>query len=193
MPVELPNEILLHVSELLGKDSTLYLKPFSLLNRQWHSEVAPVLLSTISVSSLGKLIELCDHISSFRDVASGKLQSTIGLSTKTIVINGEIFSEGQTDCHAGLEVHSDIQHEDQPNVIGVNMSPEQILSKLRDALPRLVLLEGLEWYGRFAGDYYLVRYLQRANVIKHLTCGIEQWGSNQSKSKHRHFYISISL
>lgn len=179
MNVRFPNEILLHISKVLGEDSTLYLKPFSLLNRRWHSEVAPILLSTISVSSLGELVELCDHITSFDEVTSGTLQSTIGLHTTTIVINGKSCESWTLDCHAGLE-DLGYTHKDEEHPIGINMSSEQILSKLRDALPRLVLLAGLEWYGRFNGDYYLVRYLQDANVIKHLKYGVDEHRSRYS-------------
>ena len=185
MPAKLPNEVILQVSMVLAEDSSVDIKPFTLLNRQWHSVLAPVLLSTIAVSSLGKLVEFCDQITSFNEHTSGTLQSTIENHAKALVIAGEIWDAGALDSHVGLEDLGDIPRGedelgDEPAEPDTELPPEQILSKIHSALPRLAALEGFEWYGRFAGDYHLVRYLQKANVIKHLAYGIDMQVSSAS-------------
>lgn len=191
MSIKLPNEVIHQISSSLGEDSSLDLKPFTLLNRQWHSVIAPVLLSTIAVSSLGKLVELCDHIISFREAAGGSLQSTIEAHTRTLVIAGEIWDAGTLDTHVGLEDLGDIsrgpdEDGDDPAEPDIELPSEQVLSSIQAALPRLVALEGFEWYGRFAGDYYLVRYLQKAKVIKHLVFGIDMQVSSPSTGKFQY-------
>ena len=98
MSEKLPIEILLDVMRLLGEESTLYLKSFTLLNRYWHSLAAPILLSTISVSSLGRLVDLCEHVTS-----SNNALRSIEAFTKTIVINGQTWENHARDSYIGLE------------------------------------------------------------------------------------------
>lgn len=176
MSLKLPDEVVLQISRLIGEDSSLDLKPSTLLNRQWHRVAAPLLLSTIVVSSLGKLVTLCDHIISFSKTAGGTLRSTIETHTKTLVIHGEIWKAGQQGSHLGLEDEdlADLldEEEDDSAEPDIEMPSEEILSRMQSALHRLAALEGFEWYGRFAGDYYLVRYIQKANVVTYLAYGI---------------------
>lgn len=177
----LPKEILLDIVSLLAKDSTLYLKPFTLLNRDWHTVAAPVLLSTISVSSLGGLVSLCEQITS-----SNNTLRSIETFTKTIVIDGDFWEDRTSDSYVGLEDVSDLpprnEADGEPNEPDISMPPEQVLSIIHATVSRFVALDALEWYGRFAGDYHLVRYLQRAGVIRHMTYKIEAC-SNKSTGK----------
>ncbi|KAF8600314.1 hypothetical protein BDV93DRAFT_559451 [Ceratobasidium sp. AG-I] len=198
MPVKLPNEVILQVSTTLAEDSSLDLKPFTLLNRRWHSVIAPALLSTISVSSLGKLVELCDHVTSFGEHTGGALQSTIETHAKTLVIAGEILDGGMLDPHVGLDDLGDIPRGedelgDEPAEPDTTMPPAQILSKIHSAFPRFAALEGFEWYGRFAGDYHIVRYLQKAKVIKHLAYGIDMQVSSPSIAYRQNAFLFEGL
>ncbi|KAG9121454.1 hypothetical protein FRC07_002588 [Ceratobasidium sp. 392] len=177
MSHKLPNEIVLNISTWVAKDSSLNLKPLTLVDRQWHTVVAAALLSTISVSSLGNLLELCDHLTSLNEHSSDTPSSALPKNTKTIVIAGVIWP-ARADCHVGLEDlgevgRGDEEDTDDPDEPDVSVPFDEVRSKLRNALPLLTILDGLEWYGRFAGDYHLVRYLQEAKVIQHLSYGID--------------------
>ncbi|KAF8599700.1 hypothetical protein BDV93DRAFT_546675, partial [Ceratobasidium sp. AG-I] len=184
MSEKLPNEILLDIMSLLGEESTLYLVPFTLLNRYWHSLAAPVLLSTISVSSLGSLLGLCEQM-----VSPNNTFRSIETFTRTIIINGESWDNYTTDCHAGLEDVSNLplrnEADGDPAEPDIDMPPEQVLSSLRGALTRCMALDGLEWYGRFAGDYYLTRFLQGTRAIRRVTYKIEEC-SSKSVAYRRH-------
>lgn len=178
MDEKLPTEILLRILALVGEDSTLYLGPVVLLNRRCHGLAAPILLSTISVSSLGNLMKLCDHIKS-----SSNTTKSIETFTKTLVIAGKTWGDGIEDSYVGLEDVSELPPRN--NVGGSYIKPdtdmptEQILSNLRTALSHFVALDGLEWYGRFTGDYHLVRCLQDTGMIQHLAYEIDE-ASNRS-------------
>ena len=103
MSDKLPAEIIIRILFLIGEESTLYLKPFTLLNQQWHALAAPILLSTISVTSLGNLVKLCEKISSPKNTLR-----SIEAFTKTLVIAGETWGDRIVDSHAGLEDISDL-------------------------------------------------------------------------------------
>ncbi|KAG8698946.1 hypothetical protein FRC09_006923 [Ceratobasidium sp. 395] len=177
MSHKLPIEILLNISAWVAKYSSLDLKPLTVVDRQWYSVAAPSLLSTISVSSLGNLLELCDHLVSLGEVSNNTLLSALPKNTQTIVISGVVWGR-RADCRVGLEDlgeigrtdEEDTENADEPDV---TMPFYGIASKLRSALPLLAVLDSLEWYGRFAGDYHLVRYLQKAGVIRYLSYGID--------------------
>ncbi|CAE6457891.1 unnamed protein product [Rhizoctonia solani] len=196
MSCTLPNEILYRISKLVGEESILDLKPFVLVNRQWHAAAAPALAAVISVTSLGKLIELCDQITSYqRDDTTSR--STLAKFTKTIVISGIV--DGDADSHLGLDDlgaqprgQNEGPEEDSIQA-DIEMEPEIIRSKLHVALSRLVLLSGFEWYGRFAGDYYLVRYLQQSKTIRHLAYGIDRSVSNVSLAYRKHAFAFEGL
>ncbi|KAG8762710.1 hypothetical protein FRC12_008899 [Ceratobasidium sp. 428] len=177
MSHKLPNEILLNISAWVANNSSLDLKPLTLVDRQWYSVAAPSLLSTISVTSLGNLLELCDHLVSFGGSPSDGLPSALPKNARTIVISGVIWGR-RADCCVGLEDLGEILgtgEEDTRNTdeLDVSVPFDEIVSKLRSALPLLSMLDGLEWYGRFVGDYHLVRYLQKSGVIRHLSYGID--------------------
>jgi hypothetical protein len=188
MSRKLPNEVILRVSALLSKESSLDLKPLTLVNHQWHNVVAPALLSTISVSSLRDLVEMCDHLMSFDKHLEDTRLSSIMDNTKTIVIAGVIWGGDVADSHVGLEDLGEVARGDDedgdPAEPDINIPFDEVSSKIREALPLLTKLNGLEWYGRFAGDYHLVRYLQKANVIQHLAYGIDMQVSSVSVGKH---------
>jgi hypothetical protein len=182
---QLPNEIVLRIARLVGEESTLDLKPLVLVNRQWHTVVAPLLLATISVSSLGNVVELCDQIISFGQRDDNAHSSSIARYTKTIVISGEIWENDRSDSRVGLEDLGEQplgENEGSEPAVepDIDMPPEEVSGKIRTALPRLTSLDGFEWYGRFAGDYYLVRYLQQAKVIRHLAYGVDMFVSSAS-------------
>ncbi|KAG8781350.1 hypothetical protein FRC12_021955 [Ceratobasidium sp. 428] len=184
MSHKLPNEILLNISAWVANDSSLDLKPLTLVDRQWYSVAAPSLLSTISVTSLGNLLELCDHLVSFGGSPSDGLTSALPKNARTIVISGVIWGR-RADCCVGLEDLREILgtgEEDTENTdeLDVSVPFDEIVSKLRSALSLLTVLDGLEWYGRFVGDYHLIRYLQKAGVIRHLSYGIDTQVSSVS-------------
>ncbi|KAG8717474.1 hypothetical protein FRC09_014228, partial [Ceratobasidium sp. 395] len=164
MSHKLPNEVALNISTWVAKDSSLDLKPLTLVDRQWHSVVAPPLLSTISVSSLGNLLALCDHLVSLGEVSNDVLLSALPKNTRTIVISGVIWG-WRADCRVGLEDLGEIGHTDEedtgdPDEPDVSVSFDETVSKIRSGLPLLTVLDGLEWYGRFAGDYHLPHELR---------------------------------
>lgn len=179
---KLPNEILLRISKLVSNDSTLDLKPLSLLNRQWYAVVGPILLATISVSTLGQVIELCDQITCFS--RSKTFPSFIAKHAKTVVISGTMWEIGVADCHFGLEdLGEQLRGEEEGDTLvepDVGLSSQDVSEKIHAALPSLVLLDGLEWYGRFAGDYCLVRYLQQSGVVRRLAYGVDMFVSTVS-------------
>ncbi|QRW11888.1 26S proteasome non-ATPase regulatory subunit 12 [Ceratobasidium sp. AG-Ba] len=184
MLTKLPNELIANILALVGKESSLDLKPLTLVGRQWHAVVAPSLLSIISVSSLGNLAELCDFLHSKSNSSEEGLPLAVFKNTKTIVISGKIWP-AHRDCHVGLEDLGEVgegenEDTDDPAEPDVSLSFDEISSKLRAGLPLLAALDGLEWYGRFAGDYHLVRYLQKANIIRHLAYGIDMQVSGVS-------------
>ncbi|GAB1524526.1 hypothetical protein RhiTH_007680 [Rhizoctonia solani] len=191
MPKRLPEEILSKISKLVGEESTFDLKPLSLVSRQWHSVVAPTLLSTVSISSLGKLVELCDQIVEYHSRGNGP-KSSVANYTKTLIVSG--ITNGDADSHLGLE---DLGEQprgpdegDEEDAIppDIQMEPDTIRQKVHAAFSHFVLLEGFEWYGRFAGDYHLVRYLQRAKVIRHLAYGIDMFVSSESLAYREHAF-----
>ncbi|CAE7161078.1 unnamed protein product [Rhizoctonia solani] len=189
----LPNEIISHISKLVGEESTLDLKPFILVNHQWHATAAPTLLAAISITSLGRLVELCDQIILYqRDGTTSR--STIAKYTKSIIVSGAIIIDGSTDSHLGLD---DLGQQPRGENEGleedsiqadIEMEPGTIRNKLRVALSQLVLLSGFEWYGRFAGDYYLARYLQQSKTIQHLAYGIDMFVSSVSLAYREHAF-----
>jgi hypothetical protein len=182
----LPNEILSHILNLVGEESTLDLKPLVLVNRQWNSMAASNLLKVICVSSLGELVRLCNQIIEYHN-PENSLRSSVAKYTKTLIVSGII--DGTADSHLGLDDLGDQprgtgeESEDYAIPADIKMEPDMIRSKLHTALSRLVLLEGFEWYGRFAGDYYLVRYLQQTKIIRHLAYGIDMFVSSESLGK----------
>ncbi|KAG8712825.1 hypothetical protein FRC09_019425 [Ceratobasidium sp. 395] len=197
MSHKLPNEIVLNISTWVAKDSSLDLKPLTLVDRQWHSVVAPPLLSTISVSSLGNLLALCDHLVSLGEASNDALLSALPKNAQTIVISGVIWG-WRADCRVGLEDLGEIgradgEDDEDPDEPDVSVPFNEIVSKLRTALPFLTVLDGLEWYGRFAGDYHLVRYLQKAGVIRHLSYGVDMPVSSMSLAYRQNAFLFDGL
>lgn len=187
MPAKLPNEVLLNVLLLVGDYSTLDMKPLALLNRYWHRIISPKLLSTIAISSLSGLMELCSHLISSGKHKDRTPQSNIAKYAKTIVVNGTVWESWKSDCPVGIDglgvVSPAYILDGNPTLPDADMPPEQIFSIIRDALPRLISLESFEWYGRFAGDYYLVQYLRKAHVVRRLAYGIDKNVSSLSNGK----------
>ncbi|KAG8719675.1 hypothetical protein FRC08_002274 [Ceratobasidium sp. 394] len=193
----LPNEIVLNISAQVGRDSSLDLKPLTLVDHQWHTVVSPSLLSTITVSSLGNLLELCDHLVSLNEHSSNAFQSAMPKNTTTIVIDGVIWAP-RADCHVGLQDlgevgRGDEEDTDDPDEPDISVSFEEVVSKLGTALPLLTALDGVEWYGRFAGDYHLVRYLQKAKVIRHVSYGIDMQVSSVSLAYRENAFLFENL
>ncbi|KAH7334248.1 hypothetical protein B0J17DRAFT_672703 [Rhizoctonia solani] len=188
----LPNEILSRISKLVGEESTLDLKSFVLVNHRWHATAAPALLTTISINSLGKLIELCDQIGEYQN-GGNTLQSAVAKCTRTIVISGST-NDGSADSHLGLEDlgvqprGEDEGPEEDSLQADIKMEPDTIRDKVRVAFSQLVLLSGFEWYGRFAGDYHLARYLQQSNSIRYLAYGIDMLVSSVSLAYREHAF-----
>lgn len=180
MDVRLPNEIVCNISMLVGEDSTLDLKSLTLVDHQWHAATAPLLLSTISVSSLDQIFELCDH------VISSHLSSCIAKFTKTIVISGVNWEHPRADDHPGLRyVDGQLLGADGRLLIepDIDILPDGMPEKIRAALLHLTSLDGLEWYGSFPGDYHLVRFLQQAHAIVHLNYAIGEYVDIRSPGK----------
>ncbi|QRW24794.1 26S proteasome non-ATPase regulatory subunit 12 [Rhizoctonia solani] len=73
------------------------------------------------------------------------------------------------------------------------MEPDTIRQKVHAAFSHFVLLEGFEWYGRFAGDYHLARYLQQTKVIRHLAYGIDMFVSSESLAYREHAFMFEGL
>lgn len=182
MSHQLPNEIILRISTIVSKDSTLDLKPLSLLNRRWRAVVGPVLLATVSVSTLRQVVELCDQITCFN--RSETFPSSVAKYAKTIVISGTIWEAGAADCHFGLEdLGEQPRGENEgetPVEPDIDISSQDVSEKVRASFPHLTSLDGLEWYGRFAGDYCLVRFLQRSGMIRRLAYGVDLFVSTTS-------------
>ncbi|CAE6387090.1 unnamed protein product [Rhizoctonia solani] len=183
MVSRLPNEIIYHISNLVGEESTFDLKPLVLVNRQWNSTTAPALLKVISISSLGGLVELCDQVVEYHGLGNS-LRSSVAKYTKTIIIPGITYADA--DSHVALE-----DLDKQPRGPGegddeaairpdIEIKPDKIRQKIRTAFSQFILLDGFEWYGRFAGDHHLVRYLQQATVIRHLAYGTNMLMSSRS-------------
>ncbi|CAE7080397.1 unnamed protein product [Rhizoctonia solani] len=196
MNQKLPAEILSRISGLVGEESTLDLKPLALASRQWHTIAAPTLLAAISITSLGKLVELCDQIVTYnRDDKA--LRSSIVKYTKTIVISGT--TNGDVDSHLGLDDLGEQPRgpeegpEEDAIKPDIEMEPSAIRDKLREALSQFTLLDGFEWYGRFAGDYYLARYLQQSKMIRHLAYGIDMFVSSVSLAYREHAFAFEGL
>ncbi|CAE6470801.1 unnamed protein product [Rhizoctonia solani] len=195
MDCRLPNEILSRISKLVSQESTFDLKPFVLVNRRWHATAAPVLLAAISITSLSKLIKLCDQIVDYH--SSGTLQSTVAKWTRTIVISGT--TDGSADSHLGLEDlgeqprGDDEGPEEDSLKADVEMESNAIRDKVRAALSQLALLDGFEWYGRFAGDYHIARYLQQSKSIRHLAYGIDMFVSSVSLAYREHAFAFEGL
>lgn len=120
------------------------------------------------------------------------LQLTIEIHTKTIVIDGELPGDWESDCYDGLEDFGywmpKSEDDDAPNKVNIDASCEDITTTLQGAIPRLVSLEGLEWYGRFAGDYYLLCHLPTNGVIKHVTFGVDMDLSGHSPGEFCSWY-----
>ncbi|KEP49925.1 putative 26S proteasome non-ATPase regulatory subunit 12 [Rhizoctonia solani 123E] len=192
----LPEEILVEISNLVGQDSSFALKPLALVNRQWHSAVAPTLLAAISVTSLGKLVELCDQII-VSCSANHTLKSSIAKYTRTIVISG--ITNGDEDSHLGLDDLGeqprgpDEGAEEDAMKADIEIEPDTMRDNLRAALSQLVLLDGFEWYGRFAGDYFLARSLQQSKKVRHLAYGIDMFVSSVSLAYREHAFAFEGL
>ncbi|CAE6450231.1 unnamed protein product [Rhizoctonia solani] len=75
----------------------------------------------------------------------------------------------------------------------IQMEPDTIRQKVHAAFSHFVLLEGFEWYGRFAGDYHLARYLQQTKVIRHLAYGIDMFVSSESLAYREHAFMFEGL
>ncbi|CAE6474082.1 hypothetical protein ACGC1H_006746 [Rhizoctonia solani] len=196
MNQRLPEEILSTISNLVGQESSFDLKPLVLVNRQWHTAVAPTLLAAISVTSLGRLVELCDQIiANCND--DNALKSSIAKYTRSIVVSGLI--NGDADSHLGLDDlgeqprGSDEGAEEDAIKADIEMEPDTIRDKIRAALSRLALLDGFEWYGRFAGDYFLARYLQQSKRVRHLAYGIDMFVSSVSLAYHKYAFAFEGL
>ncbi|CAE6535439.1 unnamed protein product [Rhizoctonia solani] len=185
----LPNEILSRISKLVGAESTFDLKPFVLVNHQWHAMAAPALLAAISITSLGDLIGLCDQVTGYQHDETAS-QSTIARFTKTVVVSGII--DGSADSHLGLDdlgrqSRGPDEGPDEDSIqADIELEPNTIRSKIYAAFSQLVLLNGFEWYGRFAGDYYLARYLQQSKTIRNLAYGIDMFVSSVSLAYREH-------
>ncbi|ELU40554.1 26S proteasome non-ATPase regulatory subunit 12 [Rhizoctonia solani AG-1 IA] len=111
-------------------------------------------------------------------------KSSVANYTKTLIVSG--ITNGDADSHLGLE---DLGEQprgpdegDEEDAIppDIQMEPDTIRQKVHAAFSHFVLLEGFEWYGRFAGDYHLARYLQQTKVIRHLAYGIDMFVSSES-------------
>ncbi|KDN36849.1 hypothetical protein RSAG8_10547, partial [Rhizoctonia solani AG-8 WAC10335] len=196
MNQRLPNEIISKVSKLACEESTFGLKPLVLVNRQWHAAVAPTLLAAISITSLGKLVELCDQIIAYHSDGNA-LKSSIAKYTKTIVVSG--ITGGDADSHFGLDDlgeqprGQDEGVEEDAIKPDVEMEPDTIRNRIREALSQLALLDGFEWYGRFAGDYFLARYLQQSKKVRHLAYGIDMFVSSISLAYREHAFAFEGL
>ncbi|CAE6470744.1 unnamed protein product [Rhizoctonia solani] len=183
MNQKIPQEILSRISKLAGEESTLDLKPLVLVSRQWHAAAAPTLLAAISVNSLGKIVELCDQIIVYNR-NDNALKSSIAKYTKTVVISGSL--EGGADSHLGLDDlgkqprGDEEEPEEDALEADIEIEPDTVRDKVRAAFSQLDLVDGFEWYGRFAGDYYLARYLQQSKAIRHLAYGIDMFVSSVS-------------
>ncbi|KAH7334260.1 hypothetical protein B0J17DRAFT_672739 [Rhizoctonia solani] len=178
MNQQIPQEILSTILNLASEESTLALKPLTLVSRQWYTAAAPILFATISISSLGKLVQLCDQIAAYQ-YSDNALKSSIAKYTKTIVISGSL--EGSADSHLGLDDLGEQPRGDEEGPeedaleADIEMEPDTVREKILTALSQLVLLDGFEWYGRFAGDYYLARYLQQTKAVRRLAYGIDMF------------------
>jgi hypothetical protein len=186
MGKKLPDEILSEISRLIGKESTFDLKPLTFVSHQWHAVASPTLLAAVSITSLSKLVELCDQVIQYHSLEND-LKSSVAKYTKTFIISGT--TKGSADSHLGLEDLGqqprgpDEGDEEDALAPDIQIEPDTIHDKIHAAFSQLVLLSGFEWYGRFAGDYHLVRYLQQANVIRHLAYGIDMFVSSESLGK----------
>ncbi|KAG8686295.1 hypothetical protein FRC11_009189, partial [Ceratobasidium sp. 423] len=126
---------------------------------------------------------LCDQIVAYHGGGNAP-QSSVAKYTKIFIISGA--TNGDVDSHLGLDdLGEQPRGEDegaeedliQPDI---EIEPDTTRDKLRTALSQLTLLDGFEWYGRFVGDYYLVRYLQQSKVIRYLACGTDMFVSSVS-------------
>ncbi|CAE6386918.1 unnamed protein product [Rhizoctonia solani] len=196
MSKKLPEEILSKISKLIGEESTFDLKPLTLVSRQWHSVAASTLLAAISISSLGKLVELCDQVLEYHGLGNS-LKSSVAKYAKTLIISG--MTNGDADSHLGLEDlgkqprgpdEGDEEDEIPPDI---HVEPDTIRHKIRAALSQFALLDGFEWYGRFAGDYHIARYLQHSKVIRHLAYGIDMFVSSESLAYREHAFAFEEL
>ncbi|KAJ1301717.1 hypothetical protein OPQ81_008950 [Rhizoctonia solani] len=194
---KLTQDILTYISNLAGEESTLDLKPIALVSRRWHAAATPTLLAAISLTSLGKLVEFCDQIIKYQS-GDNSLQSSIAKYTKTIVISSEVGG-CTADSHLGLEDLGEQPRGDEEGPEGdalkadIEIEPGTIRAKICAAVSQLDLLNGFEWYGRFAGDYHLARYLQESKAIRHLAYGIDMFVSSVSLAYRTHAFAFEGL
>lgn len=176
----LPPEIITLVLRQVAADSTHALKPFTLLSHLWRSYASPLLLETISITSLGGLVQLCDHI---LDTRSANGPSYFERCTTTIVLSGHVYFG--TLMHpdlVGMEKYY-ITDEDftKPDT---TLSAAEVDAKIQAAVSRFQKFNSLEWYGRFAGDELLVGRLQREGRIRSLILGTDIYLSEDGFSKY---------
>ncbi|KAF8598035.1 hypothetical protein BDV93DRAFT_355067 [Ceratobasidium sp. AG-I] len=181
---EFPDEILLLIVHYLGAGSTHQLRNLALVGRRWYLIAAPVLLSTIAVSSLGDLVRLCDHLASAHKAhifllgrpaaAEQRHVSMIAHHTRSIIISGTWWPRNLdvvTDYHIGLDQYQPVGGGAVPPDIEIPY--HEMMSKLGASIPQLKQLKSLEWYGRFPGDYYLAAYLLKTRYLSQLTLCID--------------------
>ncbi|KAF8598033.1 hypothetical protein BDV93DRAFT_610071 [Ceratobasidium sp. AG-I] len=187
-----PDEILLLIVHYLGAPSTHDLRDLALVSRKWYLIAAPILLSTIAVSSLSDLVQLCDHIASVHRAHMSLLGrpaitrqphvSMIVRHARSLVISGTHLPVlgGVVDCYTGLDRCQPVGNEVLPPDIEIPY--DEMISKLDASIPHLKHLESFEWYGRFPGDYYLAVYLLKAGCLSRLTLCIDKQGNRPSQS-----------
>jgi hypothetical protein len=199
-----PDEILLDIARYVAIHSSHNLRPLALVSRRWYLITAPSLLSHISVSSLGDLVRLCDHLASIH-VAQNFLLGHIIASdhqyvsmiehhTRTIVVSGQNWPGRLgvvADYYTGLDEYQPPGGSSPETAPDIEITYREMFSKMGASIPHLKQLNSLEWYGRFPGDYYLVNYLLKTRNLSHLALGIDNKYVNISQSKYA-FDLSLA-
>lgn len=162
----LPTDVISLVLKLVASDSTHKLKPLTLLCRHWRSCVSPLLLKTVSVTSLGSLVNFCDFIIGTRIIGDF---SYFEHFTTTIVLSGNVDFHAVYDPTLGRSRYIEPDGFTTPDT---DLREDEIDAIISDSLARFRALGSLEWYGRFAGDELLVVRLQREANIHSITMGI---------------------
>ncbi|KAF8596826.1 hypothetical protein BDV93DRAFT_610687 [Ceratobasidium sp. AG-I] len=171
----LPPEVITLVLRNVAVDSIHNLKPLTLLCKRWRSCASPLLLETVSVTSLGGLIKLLDCAI---DSRMGNDFSYFEHYTTTIILSGHTYFGPLIDSSLlGMEKHWKTDEDlTKPDT---ELSDVEINANLATSLAHFQVLESLEWYGRFAGDELLVSHLRLEGKIRNLTIGIDAYLSEE--------------
>lgn len=201
---DFPDEILLHIAHYVGAHSTHDLRDLALVGRRWYLITAPILLSTIAVSSLGDLVRLCDHLASAHKAYMFLLGcpatteqpyvSMIAHHTRTVVMSGTWWPRNLgivADYHTGLDQYQPAGGGALPP--DVEIPYFEMMAKLGESIPHLKQLNSLEWYGRFPGDYYLATYLLKTRHLSQLTLCIDTKFVTASQSKSDSSIASLQV